>query len=224
LIAILHLDPGDGEQQHRQSGATDASPGRSVPADAERRSNEARREPDWLWTGEVDRLFAAALQALRGEAERAVAALEQRRLAELTELSAAIKKQHDVVESLRREIAELRDRESRSVSEAKRECQQAEAERVRAARLDWDAERERLKGEADRHRSVAEQLADQLAASRANEAATERRCMERLKEITTEVDRCLLRARAEWVNEVARLAGEGERRLPSFLTTLPPES
>jgi hypothetical protein len=174
-----------------------------------------------LWSAEVDRLFAAALQALRQEAEQAVAAVEQRRLAELTELSRAITKQHAVIESLRQELAELREAEALKLSEAQREWMGAEADRMRAARTAWEIERNQLREEAHRQRSVAEQLADQLAASKVNEAAVERRHLDRLKEITAEVDRCLLRARAEWVSEAARLAGDADLELPSFLVNPP---
>ena len=170
-----------------------------------------------LWSGDVDRLFATALQALRREAEQAVAAVEQRRVAELTELSHAITKQHAVIEGLRQELAELREAGALKLFEAQREWKDAEAERMRAAQLAWEIERTQLREEAHRQRSVAEQLADQLTASKANEAAVERRHLDRLKEITAEVDRCLLRARAEWVSEAARLAGDADLQLPTFL-------
>jgi hypothetical protein len=72
--------------------------------------------------------------------------------------------------------------------------------------------------EAHRHRTVAEQLADQLAALKANGADKERQFFDRLKEITAEVDRTLLRARAEWESELGRMATGADWKLPSFLT------
>jgi hypothetical protein len=146
-----------------------------------------------------------------------MAAMEQRRIAELTELSGAIKKQHDIIEDLKRQIGEIRRAAALRLAEAEQEWQQFESDRMRAARAAWDMEKEQLKQEADRHRSVAEQLADQLAALKATEASKDRQYAQRLKEITAEVDRCLLRARAEWVSEVARMAGDADWQLPSFL-------
>jgi hypothetical protein len=178
-------------------------------------------DPDELWTGEVDRLFTAALHELRRGAERALAAVEQRRIAELTELSRAIKKQHDVIAALKREIAVIRQAAAHKLAEAQQVWQQLEADRTRAARAAWELEKQQLKQETDHHRSVAEQLADQVAALKAAEAAKERQYSERLKEITAEVDRCLLRARAEWVSEVARMTDAADWQLPSFLKSPP---
>ena len=175
------------------------------------------------WTGEVDRLFSAALNEMRRQAERALAAAEQRRAAEITELSHAIKKQHAVIEALRQELAEAKEAEALRLSEAQQKWEQAQAERLQAARQALDGEKEELTREANRHRSVAEQLADQLAAMKARET-TEQQFWSRLKEISTEVERSLLRARAEWETELARLAGEGEWRLPSFLTKNTPST
>jgi hypothetical protein len=172
---------------------------------------------DELWTGEVERLFTAALHELGRGAEQALAGVEQRRIAEATELSRAIKKQHDIIDGLKREITEVRHMAALKLAEAKEEWQQSEADRMSAARAAWEKEKEELKQEVDRHRSVAEQLADQLAVVKATEASKERQYIERLKEITAEVDRCLLRARAEWVSEVARMANGADWQLPSFL-------
>ena len=155
-----------------------------------------------LWTSEVDRLFTAALNELRTEAEKASTAAEQRRIAEITELSQAIRKQHSIIEGLRRELTQ----------------QRSESERINALRSAWQKEKDELTLEARRQRTVAEQLADQLAALKANDEAKERQYLERLKEITAEVDRCLLRARAEWVSEVARMSDATDWQLPSFLT------
>ena len=171
-----------------------------------------------IWTSEVDRLFTAALDQLRRQAEQASAAIEQRRIADITELSRAIKKQHDIIEGLKREIAQARQAEALRLSEARQEWQQFETKRMNAAREAWEAEKAELRREVNHHRSVAEQLADQLAALKANDEFKERQYLERLKEITTEVDRCLLRARAEWVSEVARMADADDWQLPSFLT------
>ena len=172
---------------------------------------------DEFWTGEVERLFTAALLELRRGAEQALAGVEQRRIAEATELSRAIKKQHDIIDGLKREITEVRRVAALKLAEAKEEWQQSEADRMSADRAAWEKEKEELKHEVDRHRSVAEQLADQLAVVKATEASKERQYIERLKEITAEVDRCLLRARAEWVSEVARMADGADWQLPSFL-------
>ena len=49
---------------------------------------------DEFWTGEVERLFTAALLELRRGAEQALAGVEQRRIAEATELSRAIIRHH----------------------------------------------------------------------------------------------------------------------------------
>ena len=81
----------------------------------------------------------------------------------------------------------------------------------------WEREREELARAANHHRAVAEQLADQVATLEAIQKSTEREYFERLKEITAEVDRCLLRARAEWVHEMARMAGGSKWELPAFL-------
>jgi dGTP triphosphohydrolase len=169
---------------------------------------------DECWTGEVERLFTAALHELRRGAEQALAGVEQRRIAEATELSRAIKKQHDIIDGLKREIIEVRHLAALKLAEAKEE-----ADRMSAARAAWEKEKQELKQEAARHRSVAEQLADQLAVVKATEASKERQYIERLKEITAEVDRCLLRARAEWVSEVARMTDGADWQLPSFLKT-----
>jgi hypothetical protein len=188
------------------------------PTSGARPDNSATiRHPCELWTGEVDRLFTAALLELRRGAEQALAAVEQRRIAQLTELSSAVTKQHDIIDALKREIAEIRQAAALKLAEAEQQWQRSEADRMKAARAAWELEKEQLEQEADRHRTVAEQLADQLAALKVTEASKERQYIERLKEITAEVDRCLLRARAEWVSEVARMADGADWQLPSFL-------
>lgn len=168
---------------------------------------------------EVDRLFTAALHALRQRAEQALSAVEQRRIAELSELSRAIKKQHDIIDSLKREITEVRQTAALRLAEAEQEWQQSEADRIRAARASWEVERQELTRDLGQQRYVAERLADQLAGLKADAEAKERQYFDRLKEITAEVDRCLLRARAEWVSGVARMADDADWQLPSFLTS-----
>ena len=171
---------------------------------------------DQLWTGEVDRLFRAALDELRWQVEQGLDAVEKRRVAEITELSRAIKKQHRIIEALKRELAEAKQTEILKLSEAEQQWQRSETERMNAARQVWEREKEELTREANRQRSVAEQLADQLAALKAKAESNERQLCE-LKKIAAEIDRSLLRARAEWENEVARY-DSAEWQLPSFLT------
>ena len=203
------------------TAAADATVFPHVPAGARRVDPAAVGHSGELWTGEVDRLFTAALQELRRGTEQAMAAVEQRRIAELTELSRAIKKQHDIIETLKREIGDVRQAAAIGLSEAQRRWQQSEGERLKAAQAAWETEKSELKRVADRYRSVSEQLADQLASLKADSESKERQYFDRLREITAEVDKCLLRARAEWVTEVARLADNADWQIPAFLN-LPP--
>ena len=173
--------------------------------------------PEELWTLEIDRLFTAALNELRRRAEQTIAAAEKRRIAEVTELSRGIKKQHEIIEALKTKLLQTKQEEALRVSEAKKQWQQAEAERMNAARQTWEAEKEELAREANRHRSVAEQLADHMAALKAKGESKEHQFWERLREITADVDRCLVRARADWEREIARITTT-DWKLPSFLT------
>jgi hypothetical protein len=170
-----------------------------------------------LWTSEVDRLFNAAVAELRRQAEERVAAAERRRVAELTELSRAVMRQHEIIESLRNEAIAMRQDAVLSLAKARREWAIFEEHRMKAAQEAWEREREELVRVANHHQAVAEQLADQVATLEAIQKSTEREYFERLKEITAEVDRCLLRARAEWVHEMARMAGGSKWELPAFL-------
>jgi chromosome segregation ATPase len=183
--------------------------------------DEARRpaaeRSDELWDARVEQLFAAALEELRRRTQKALSEAEQRRFADVTELSAAITKQHDIIDSLKRELLDARQAEEKRVLEARQAWQEAEAERMRAAREAWQSERAELTRELDRHRSVAEQLADQLAAAKAQGESKERQFWERLREITAEVDRCLVKARAEWEREVTQMTAT-DWQLPSFLS------
>jgi hypothetical protein len=184
------------------AGDEPAADARQLPSGRTARESAPEDSGQQFWTSEVDRLFTAALSELRREAEKASTAAEQRRIAEITELSHAVRKQHSIIEGLRRELAQ----------------QRSETERINAARSAWQKEKDELTLEARRQKIVAEQLADQLAALKANGEVKERQYLERLKEITAEVDRCLLRARAEWVSEVARMSDATDWQLPSFLT------
>lgn len=177
----------------------------------------AAERPDELWDARVEQLFAAALEELRRRTQKALSEAEQRRFADVTELSAAITKQHDIIESLKRELRDARQAEGARISEARQEWQKAEAERMRAAREAWQAESAELARELERHRSVAERLADQLAAAKAQGESKERQFWERLREITAEVDRCLVKARSEWEREVTQMTAT-DWQLPSFLS------
>lgn len=168
-----------------------------------------------LWTGEVDQLFAAAFDELHRQAEQRLETLEKRRIAEVSELSQAVRKQHGIIETLRRELAQLKEATAMKLVEAEQKWQRSEAERMSAARRAWELEKEDLARENDHQRSIAEQLADQLAALK---AATESKNsqLSELKKIAGEIDRCLLLARSEWQSEVARLEAAGWE-LPSCL-------
>jgi hypothetical protein len=167
-------------------------------------------------SAQIDQLFAATLEELRRRTQKALSDAEQRRFADVTELSTAITKQHDIIETLKRELLDARQAEAKRVSEARQEWQNAETERMSAAQERWEAEKAELTREIARHRSVAEQLADQLAAMKAQDESKERQSWERLREITAEVDRCLVKARAEWEREVTQMT-TSEWQLPSFL-------
>jgi hypothetical protein len=152
---------------------------------------------------------------LHRQAEQRLETLEKRRLAEVSELSQAVRKQHGIIETLRSELAQLKEATAMKLVEAEQKWQRSEAERMSAARRAWELEKEDLARENDHQRSIAEQLADQLAALK---AATESKNsqLSELKKIAGEIDRCLLLARSEWQSEVARLEAAGWE-LPSCL-------
>lgn len=156
------------------------------------------------WTDEVDRLFRKALGELRREAEEALTAAERRHTAEITELSGAIMKQHEVIAALKRDAEQAKHKEASRLSEAEHRWQHAEAERMNAARKVWAREKEDLKREADRQRSGAEKLTGALAALKAEGESKEREFEKRLKEMAAEAERAFLSARAGWQSEVAR--------------------
>jgi hypothetical protein len=176
-----------------------------------------------LWTGEVDQLFVAAFDELRRRAEQRLETVEKRRNAEITELSQAIRKQHSIIEALKRELAQAKEMAALKLFEAEQKWRHSEAERMHAARQAWEREKEELARETSHQRSIADQLADQLAALKATAESKEGQLFE-LKRIAAEIDRCLLLARSEWQSEVARLEAVGWE-LPSCLKepVLPPQ-
>jgi hypothetical protein len=163
----------------------------------------------------VDELFAAAFDELRRQAEQRLQSLEKRRIAEVTELSQAVRKQHGIIEALRRELAQIKEATAVKLAEAEQKWQRSEGERMSAARRVWELEKEELAREANHQRTIAEQLADQLAALKATTESRNNQLSE-LKKIAGEIDRCLLLARSEWQSEVARLEAAGWE-LPSCL-------
>jgi chromosome segregation ATPase len=168
-----------------------------------------------LWTGAVDQLFAAAFDELRRQAEQQLRSLEKRRIAEVSELSQAVRKQHGIIETLKRELAQAKEGTAVKLAEAEEKWQRSEAERMSAARRAWELEKEELTREMHHQHSIAEQLADQLAALKAaSESRTSQ--LSELKKIAGEIDRCLLLARSEWQSEVAKLEAAGWE-LPSCL-------
>jgi hypothetical protein len=189
------------------------SPQPTEPRDS--RSEAGPAGSKQLWTGEVDELFAAAFDELRRQAEQRLQSLEKRRIAEVTELSQAVRKQHGIIEALRRELAQIKEATAVKLAEAEQKWQRSEGERMSAARRVWELEKEELAREANHQRTIAEQLADQLAALKATTESRNNQLSE-LKKIAGEIDRCLLLARSEWQSEVARLEAAGWE-LPSCL-------
>jgi hypothetical protein len=201
-----------------QSGAGQPSnAGSSQSPDLHESQSEQARlaAPKQLWSGEVDQLFTAAFDELRRQAEQRLETIEKRRIAEITELSQAIRKQHGIIESLRRELAQAKEATALKLFDAEQKWQRSESERMNAARRAWEREREELTRETNHQRSIADQLADQLAALKATAESKEGQLLE-LKKIAAEIDRCLLLARSEWQSEVARLEAAGWE-LPSCL-------
>src|SRR5688500_4431122 len=86
----------------------------------------AAERPDELWGARAEQLFAAALEELRRRMQRALSEAEQRRFADVTELSAAITKQHDIIDSLKRELLDARQAEGNRISEARQDWRKAE--------------------------------------------------------------------------------------------------
>jgi hypothetical protein len=196
-----------------QSGAGQPSDaGSSQSPDLHESQSERAKQ---LWSGEVDQLFTAAFDELRRQAEQRLETIEKRRIAEITELSQAIRKQHGIIESLRRELAQAKEATALKLFDAEQKWQRSESERMNAARRAWEREREELTRETNHQRSIADQLADQLAALKATAESKEGQLLE-LKKIAAEIDRCLLLARSEWQSEVARLEAAGWE-LPSCL-------
>jgi len=156
------------------------------------------------WTDELNQLVQAGFAELRQEAEAALTAAEQRRLDEITELSAAIMKQHDLIASLKRDAEQARQEAAMQLSKAEQQWRHGESERMNAARHDWDQETEALKRDLEEYRSSTEHLEVTVAELRAEGESRKRDFENRLREAATEAQQTLCRARAEWQSEVSR--------------------
>jgi hypothetical protein len=148
------------------------------------------------WSAEVDQLFAAAVAKLRHEADQALAAAEERRVAELKELSGAIMRQHE-------SMALLKEETERSKAEAAARLAEVET-RWKSAESDWARKKEDLARESERQRSKIDELTAAVAALRAENERDRRAFDLHLKEAAVEAERSLQAARAEWQKEVAR--------------------
>jgi hypothetical protein len=166
--------------------------------------SHARTRPEKRWTDELNQLVQAGFAEVRQEAEAALTAAEQRRLDEITELSAAIMKQHDLIASLKRDAEQARQEAAMQLSKAEEQWRHEESERMNAARHDWDQETEALKRDLEEYRSSNEHLEATVAELRAEGESRKRDFENRLREATTEAQQTLSRARAEWQSEVSR--------------------